>query len=117
MEHYILYNARCSHCTWIAGVIEMQSGGKITPLDLNSDRAQLYLQQVFSAGWRYEPYLLTIKRIGTASGEKISIKGRLGMVLGLLPILGLRGSWRVLSMVRAYNSQQRTIQHYVTHEK
>lgn len=94
MERYLVYDAGCSACSDLAQSIQDTAGNKLRTINIRDGQARVLLDRAYPSGWRFAPYLVTVR-----GGETRAWSGS-GMALRLGLVLGPRKAWRIRSLAR-----------------
>jgi uncharacterized repeat protein (TIGR03803 family) len=96
MKRYLVFDAGCVACSYLARDIERLANGRLEVINLTAWATRELLSQVFPDGWQEQPYLLTVDqgRVSAASGNELALK--------LLLLLGPQKAWRVLMLAERY---------------
>lgn len=92
---YLVYDAECTTCVWIAKGIQQVAGSKLALLDLNSAQARELLDQALPQGWDFAPHVVEV------DGNRVRAWTEGGMSVQLARTLGVWRALRAWSKVRA----------------
>lgn len=94
MERYLVYDAQCTACNRLAERIQEAVSGRMKGIDIRVDEARNLLDRAYPAGWKHNPYLVSVDH-----GEVRAWTGT-GAALRLGLLMGPRKALRVWSLAR-----------------